>query len=117
MWVYCLDMSDPNPLEQLEALREEVHGFNRTSDRKELVIATKCDLLHKDTLLNLDSLYYKIRSRIGEEIPVVGTSARFGLGINRLVRELRTSFFPSEVALRRERVPAEFISSTDSLEE
>ena len=79
------------------------------SSKRELVVATKCDMLHNDTLVNLDSLYFKVMSRIGDHVPVVGTSARFGLGINRLVHVVRQMLFPEALVLMRPRAQAEII--------
>jgi GTPase involved in cell partitioning and DNA repair len=99
-----------DPFGDLEVLRGELKAYN--GERTELVVATKCDLLHKDSLLNLDSLFFKIRSQIGEEIPVVGTSARFGLGINRLVHQIRQQLFPNQILHTRPRVPAEVVDNS-----
>ena len=35
---------------------------------------------------HLDSLFYRLRARYDDDIPVIGTSSRFGLGLNRCVR-------------------------------
>lgn len=112
--LYCVDISnhEVDPFLQLDLLREEVKAFDpkHFDDRKELVIATKCDMLHKDTLINLDSLYFRVLSRIGDHVPVVGTSARFGLGIDRLVHQIRQLLYPSELGFARPRMPAQIIS-------
>jgi GTP-binding protein len=117
--IYCIDISNSelDPFSQLELLRKEVGEFDAKNfeSRKELVIATKCDMLHRDTLVNLDSLYYRIRSRIGEHVPVVGTSARFGLGINRLVHHIRQQLFPDAIDLMRPRISAELVHSSISV--
>lgn len=110
LWIYCVDISSMDPFGDLEVLRGELKAYN--GERPELVVATKCDLLHKDSLLNLDSLFFKIRSQIGEEIPVVGTSARFGLGINRLVHQIRQQLFPNQILHARPRVPAEVVDNS-----
>ena len=108
--IYCLDMDSDDPYDDLELLRTEVRQFGTMSknDRKELIVATKCDLLQSDSLLKLDSLFFRVQSRISRDIPVVGTSARFGLGIHRLVMEIQRQLYPDAVGFARPRVPAEF---------
>ena len=111
--IYCIDISHPevDPFMQFELLRKEVAGYDpmNFSARKELIVATKCDKLHRDTLINLDSLYFRVKARISEQIPVVGTSARFGLGINRLVSEIRQMLYPNVVGFPRPRAPVEIL--------
>lgn len=111
---YCIDVaSEIDAFEQLEILRNEVRTFDPThfDTRKEIVVATKCDALHKSTLVNLDSLYFRVKARLGDQIQVVGTSARFGLGINRLVQLIRSGLFPQDIGPVRERVPAEIVQN------
>jgi len=111
--LYCVDISnqDQDAFEQLELLRNEVHAFDgRKHDRSELVVATKSDMLHQNSLVNLDSLFFRVQSRIGDHIPVIGTSARFGLGINRLVMQIRATLYPDQLEISRPRIPAEILS-------
>ena len=115
--LYCVDISNEeiDPYLQLELLREEVKKFDPKyfDEKRELVIATKCDMLHKDTLINLDSLYFKVLSRIGDHVPVLGTSARFGLGINRLVHQIRQLLYPTAIGLARPRLPVQTVQANE----
>lgn len=113
MLLYCIDVSscDMDPFEQLEILREEARAYDRVNfeDRREVIVATKCDALHKDTLVKLDSLFFRAKARLGDHIPVVGTSARFGLGIKRLVQVIRNTLYPNQVGEVRLRHPVELL--------
>ncbi|SBS82386.1 GTP-binding protein, putative [Plasmodium ovale curtisi] len=81
-------------IKQIKMLRNELFLFNPDYlKKKELVVATKCDMLHKNTLLNLDSLYFRLKN-IFPDIEVVGTSAKFGLGIKLLSRKIRELIYP-----------------------
>ena len=117
--IYCIDISsnELDSFSQLEMLRNEARSYDPKNfeSRKELVVATKCDMFHKDTLINLDSLFFKVRSRIGVDVAVVGTSARFGLGINRLVHHIRQLMFPDSIDLVRPRIHAEIVHRNTSL--
>ena len=116
--LYCIDVaSDVDAFEQLEVLREEVKKFDPENfrGRKEMIVATKCDNLHKDSLIKLDSLFFRARARIGDQLPVVGTSARFGLGINRLVQLVRKSLYPDDLTFARRRDAAEYLPNIISL--
>lgn len=44
--------------------------------------------LKQNPRFHLDSLFYRLRARYDDDIPVIGTSSRFGLGLNRCVRTL-----------------------------
>jgi GTP-binding protein len=105
--IYCVDVSNQeiDPFDQLELLRSEVRSYNPNNfpSRKEIIIATKCDMLHRDTLINIDSLFFRVQARHGDHIPVIGTSARFGLGINHLVHQIRQSLYPDSVGEVRRR--------------
>jgi Obg family GTPase CgtA len=110
--LYCIDMSSgDDPFEALQTLRKELRMFDPKyfAQRRELVVATKCDMLHRDSLINLDSLFFRVRARLGPDVPVVGTSARFGLGISRLVYQIRELLYPNAVGLARPRVPADLL--------
>lgn len=111
--MYCIDIAHAefDAFDQLQMLRSEMKKFDPKyfRERRELVVATKCDMLHRDSLLNLDSLFFKVRARMGDGVPVVGTSARFGLGINQLVYQMREILYPRSVALARPRLPAEVV--------
>ena len=114
--LYCIDISnsDTDPFDQLEMLRNEVREYDaKKHPRSEMVIATKFDLLHKDSLVRLDSLYYRVQARIGPDIPVVGTSARFGLGINHLVHQIRKCLYPTDLQMMRQPVPGEVVHNTE----
>jgi Obg family GTPase CgtA len=112
--IYCIDVSTPDtdPFDQLEMLRNEVQTYDNNV-RSEIIVATKCDMLHNDTLVKLDSLFYRVQSRLGNDIPVVGTSARFGLGINTLVKQIRSSLYPQEIGFPTPRTPAEIINQVE----
>jgi len=110
--IFVVDATIPDPLQQLEMLQKEAYAFDpRNVGKPFIVVGTKCDALHKDALFNLDSLYYKVRARQGNNVLVLGTSARFGLGILRLVRSIRslmegtlgqaTPRFPASVGYQR----------------
>jgi GTP-binding protein len=118
--LYCIDISnnvETDPFDQLELLRNEVHAFDGGKfPRREMIVATKCDMLHKDSLMHLDSLYYRVQARLGPDIPVVGTSARFGLGINRLVQEMRNCLYPTEIDMVKDPVPGEIIKTNELLD-
>ncbi|CRH03708.1 GTP-binding protein, putative [Plasmodium relictum] len=84
-------------IKQIKMLRNELFLFNpEYLKKKELVVATKCDMLHKNSLFNLDSLYYRLKN-IFPEIEVVGTSAKFGLGIKSLSKKIRELIYPQYV--------------------
>ncbi|KEG00898.1 hypothetical protein YYE_04344 [Plasmodium vinckei vinckei] len=84
-------------IKQIKMLRNELFLFNPDYlKKKELVVATKCDMLHKNTLLNLDSLYIRLK-HIFPDIEVIGTSAKFGLGIKLLSRKIRELIYPQYV--------------------
>ena len=117
--MYCIDVSnnETDAFEHFQKLREEVHAFDQGKfPRKEIIVATKCDMLHKDTLMTLDSLYFRVQSRLGPHIPIVGTSARFGLGISRLVDQMRRTLYPSEVDVKKAPVPAEILRDTSFID-
>ncbi|ETB58654.1 obg family GTPase CgtA [Plasmodium yoelii 17X] len=84
-------------IKQIKMLRNELFLFNPDYlKKKELVVATKCDMLHKNTLLNLDSLYIRLK-HIFPDIEVIGTSAKFGLGIKLLSRKIRELIYPQYI--------------------
>lgn len=86
---------ETDTLDEVEMLRQEATRFDPLNiDKPWMVIGSKCDALHKDAMFHLDSLHFRIRARYGIDIPVVGTSARFGLGLTRLVRTLRQLVYP-----------------------
>merc|ERR1712178_227276 len=89
------DRPETDALEEVEMLREEACRFDPLNSEKPwMVVGTKCDSLHRDSLFHLDSLHFRLRARYGADVPVVGTSARFGLGLTRLVRTIRELIFP-----------------------
>uniref|UniRef100_A0A0G4F0J7 OBG-type G domain-containing protein n=1 Tax=Chromera velia CCMP2878 TaxID=1169474 RepID=A0A0G4F0J7_9ALVE len=111
--LYVLDASrlrdgPADPLEELLLLREEIakydEGFLKT--KNEMVVMTKCDCLHKDVLFQLDSLHFRLKEQL-PHIQVLGTSARFGLGISEAASAVRSLTFPdgmsSEERVRRVR--------------
>ncbi|CEM39830.1 unnamed protein product [Vitrella brassicaformis CCMP3155] len=109
--IYVVDVAnrdsepDRDPLKEVEVLMDEAKSFFEVNKaKKELVIATKCDMLHKDALFNLDSLYFRLKARY-PDIDVIGTSARFGLGIERAVTRIRQLLYP-DMLLTAERVKA-----------
>ncbi|CAI7718781.1 GTP-binding protein Obg2, putative [Plasmodium vivax] len=84
-------------IKQIKMLRNELFLFNPDYlKKKELVVATKCDMLHKNALLNLDSLYFRLQN-LFPHIEVIGTSAKFGLGIKLLSRKIRELIYPQYV--------------------
>ncbi|CRG93469.1 GTP-binding protein, putative [Plasmodium gallinaceum] len=84
-------------IKQIKMLRNELFLFNpEYLKKKELVVATKCDMLHKNSLLNLDSLYFRLKN-IFPEIEVIGTSAKFGLGIKSLSKKIRELVYPQYI--------------------
>ncbi|CAA9990221.1 GTP-binding protein, putative [Plasmodium knowlesi strain H] len=86
-------------IKQIKMLRNELFLFNPDYlKKKELVVATKCDMLHKNALLNLDSLYFRLKN-IFPHIEVIGTSAKFGLGIKLLSRKIRELIYPEHVLM------------------
>lgn len=98
-------------LQEVEMLREEACLFDPLNREKPwMVVGTKCDALHRDALFHLDSLHFRLRARYGLDVPVVGTSARFGLGLSRLVRTLRKVLFPNDLEPTR-RVLAERVDN------
>jgi len=101
------DRSAQETLDEVEMLREEAIKFDPLNAQKPwMVVGTKCDALHRDALYHLDSLHFRLRARHGIDVPVVGTSSRFGLGLTRLVRTIRQLIFPDLLETRR-RLPAE----------
>lgn len=102
---------ESNTIEEIEMLREEACLFDPLNREKPwMVVGTKCDALHRDALFHLDSLHFRLRARYGREIPVVGTSARFGLGLTRLVRVIRQLIYPESLEAVR-RVPVETLDT------
>jgi len=100
------DRPEHDTLDEIDMLREEAGRFDPLNREKPwMVIGTKCDSLHRDALFHLDSLHFRLRARYGREVPVVGTSARFGLGLTRLVRTLRQLLYP-DLLETVHRVPA-----------
>eukprot|EP00913_Durusdinium_trenchii_P027435 g25732.t1 len=88
------EKSEEDVLEEVEMLRQEAIQFDPLNAEKPwMVIGTKCDMLHRDPLFHLDSLFYRLRARYEDEIPVVGTSSRFGLGLTRCVRPVAEGVF------------------------
>ncbi|EUD67069.1 hypothetical protein C922_02653 [Plasmodium inui San Antonio 1] len=84
-------------IKQIKMLRNELFLFNPDYlKKKELVVATKCDMLHKNALLNLDSLYFRLQN-LFPHIEVIGTSAKFGLGIKLLSKKIRDLIYPQDV--------------------
>ncbi|KAF8822381.1 GTP-binding protein [Cardiosporidium cionae] len=71
--VYVLDVSldKDNPhrdiVEEFMSLQREAILFDSANSEKQcLIVATKCDMLHRDSLYNLDSLFYRLRARYPE---------------------------------------------------
>eukprot|EP00933_Yihiella_yeosuensis_P062558 TRINITY_DN65542_c0_g1_i1.p1 TRINITY_DN65542_c0_g1~~TRINITY_DN65542_c0_g1_i1.p1 ORF type:complete len:315 (+),score=40.75 TRINITY_DN65542_c0_g1_i1:74-946(+) len=90
------EQSENDILEEVEMLRKEACLFDPLNSEKPwMVVGTKCDMLHRDALFHLDSLYFRLRARYGVEVPVVGTSSRFGLGMTRMVRTIRQLVYPN----------------------
>lgn len=92
--IYVVDMSSSvDHITEIENLRNKIRAFDPANfpERKWLVVGTKCDLLHRDTLFKLDALQIQLRARIDPEVNVIGVSARFGLGLNELVSCIRES--------------------------
>ncbi|SPJ09962.1 GTP-binding protein, putative [Plasmodium sp. DRC-Itaito] len=84
-------------IKQIKMLRNELFLYNQEYlNKKELVVATKCDMLHKNSLFNLDSLYYRLKN-IFPHIEVIGTSAKFGLGIKLLSKKIRELIYPQHI--------------------
>lgn len=100
---FCVDVArgaapPEDPLEEVEALREEACLYDPLNrDKPWMVVGTKCDALHRDALFHLDSLHARLSARHGREVPVVGTSSRFGLGLTRMVRTIRGLLYPDNV--------------------
>ncbi|KAF4649684.1 GTP-binding protein 10, partial [Perkinsus olseni] len=103
----CCGASE-DPLKEFEVVYNEVmnHDTAWNEQRKWIVCATMCDMLHKDSLFQLDSLYFRLRARF-PEVVVMGTSARFGLGIRRLIDEIRTQLYPDALvpSFRERQIP------------
>lgn len=94
-------------LEEVKMLHEEACLFDPLNREKPwMVVGTKCDALHKDPLFHLDSLHFRLRAHYGVEVPVVGCSARFGLGLTRVVQTIRRLIYPDQPDLVS-RVPAQ----------
>ena len=102
--MYCVNISSEDPFSEIEMLREELKMYDSKNERKEVIIATKCDLLHNNENWTeiLDSLAFKSMARWG--VPVIGTSARFGLGIRPLVAEIRATLFPQSLEIAPNRI-------------
>ncbi|CBZ52880.1 putative GTP-binding protein [Neospora caninum Liverpool] len=96
-----------DPFEDFLYLREEVMKHRKDNEgKKELVLATKCDALHRGSLYHLDSLYYRLRSQY-PDIPIVGVSARFGLGLQEAVSTIRQLLGPEDWLVKERRVQME----------
>ncbi|PHJ24200.1 gtp-binding protein [Cystoisospora suis] len=96
-----------DPFEDFLFLREEVMRHNPANEeKKELIIATKCDALHRGALYHLDSLFFRLKNRF-PDIPVIGTSARFGLGLQEAVTVIRQLLGPEDWLVKQRRVQME----------
>ncbi|GFE53123.1 GTP-binding [Babesia ovis] len=95
---YVINAADEgDPVNALERLRDAVKTSTMyNSGKSELVIVNKCDMFHKETLYNLDRLYYRLINK-GEPITVVGVSATHKLGLQRLANTLREMVYPSQL--------------------
>ncbi|KAK2196704.1 bifunctional GTP binding domain/OBG-type GTPase/P-loop containing nucleoside triphosphate hydrolase/GTP1-OBG domain superfamily/GTP1-OBG domain [Babesia duncani] len=67
-----------------------------TKEKLEIVVMTKCDLLYKDVLYNLDKLYFKLLDMM-PNIHVVGISATHRLGLQNLVDRIRSLLYPTQI--------------------
>ncbi len=79
--------------EQFLRLRKEAIDFDPLNAEKPfIIVGTKGDMLHKDSLFNLDSLFFRWQGKgfTRSNSDVVGVSARFGLGMSTLVRVIRS---------------------------
>lgn len=88
-----VDMScDVDPVKQVEYLYKKLSVLDRQyfHHREKIIVGNKCDMLHRDTLFKLDSLFCRLRSQLGPSTLVYGTSARFGLGIQELAERLHS---------------------------
>lgn len=105
------ERSEIDALEEVEMLRREAIMFDPLNAQKPwMVVGTKCDMLHRDALFHLDSLHFRLRARHGVDVPVVGTSSRFGLGLTRLVQTMRQLLYPDTLELRDRQKAARFVT-------
>lgn len=97
--IYVLDTASDGQdqrdlLTEFHALRREVRRYSPVHTyKREMIVGTKCDMLHRHSLFNLDSLYFRLKAT-HPDIPIVGVSARFGLGLDRLVTTIRQQVYP-----------------------
>lgn len=103
--------SEMDVLEEVEMLRREAILFDPLNAQKPwMVVGTKCDMLHRDALFHLDSLHFRLRARHGVDVPVVGTSSRFGLGLTRLLQTIRQLLYPDTLELRDRTKAARYVT-------
>nr|BAN64314.1 GTP1/OBG family protein [Babesia bovis] len=104
-------VGDENIYCTLERLRNCIRKSPMyNSNKLELVIVNKCDMIHKHALYNLDKLYYKLAND-GDQITLVGVSATHKLGLQRLANTLRELLYPTQIQhMPRERVTAHVIT-------
>ena len=97
--VVDMSMQGRDAFDEIQFIKNEVekYDFRFNAYRRWIIVGTKCDMLHCDTLFNLDSLNFRVKSRIGEDIDVIGTSARFGIGVKDVVHALRKILFPNDI--------------------
>ncbi|KAK1444723.1 developmentally regulated GTP-binding like protein [Babesia gibsoni] len=104
---YVLDASDPNSIDLLGELRGAIKNSQMyDKDKMELVVMNKCDLFHKETLYNLNRVYYKLVQE-DPQIKVIGTSATHKLGLGRLVNTIRDMLYQSQI----EHTPRKIVKS------
>jgi GTPase len=92
--IFVVDLSDQtiDAFEEFTELKKEVESFDMKyfKERKIIVVGTKCDMVHRDTLFKLDSLAARISARFAD-VKVIGTSSRFGLGIEELAQAIKAT--------------------------
>lgn len=79
---FILDLTSDDPLHQLEVLRDEIRAFNpQILEKPSLILLNKTDLLESDETLKM------LKSELSQ-YPVIEISAKDGIGIDLLKKEL-----------------------------
>ncbi|XP_034231472.1 uncharacterized protein LOC117639705 [Thrips palmi] len=93
-----LDLSEPEPWNQLEALRHELRQFSpELADRPQLIIANKIDL--PDSKKNLQALLWKLDAKI---IPISGKTGENLSTLLELLREMHIEYEKTKEASTEE---------------
>ncbi|ODN05317.1 Mitochondrial ribosome-associated GTPase 2 [Orchesella cincta] len=84
LYVIDLSTSNPTPFEILETLKEEIRHYDATMlNRPSMIVANKLDL--PEAKAN----FQDFKSSVGDSMPIIPVSAKFGFNLKDLLIELR----------------------------